>query len=40
VFYIDVAGHAQEAHVAAALSALQAQSSFFKVLGSFPLDPH
>ena len=40
VFYIDVAGHAQEAHVTAALSALQAQSSFFKVLGSFPLDPH
>ncbi len=40
IFYIDLAGHAQEPDVAAALSALQVQSSFFKVLGSFPLDPH
>lgn len=40
VFYIDVAGHAQDPAVAAALDELRAQSSFFKVLGSFALDPH
>jgi len=40
IFYIDLAGHQQEAHVAAALDELRAQSSMFKVLGSFPLDPH
>jgi chorismate mutase/prephenate dehydratase len=40
IFYIDLAGHQQEPHVAAALEALRAQSSMFKVLGSFPLDPH
>ena len=40
IFYIDVAGHPQEPAVAAALDELRAQSSMFKVLGSFPLDPH
>jgi len=40
VFFIDLAGHPQETHVAAALDALRAQSSFFKLLGSFPLDVH
>jgi chorismate mutase/prephenate dehydratase len=40
VFFIDLAGHPQEPHVAAAIEALRAQSSFFKLLGSFPLDVH
>ncbi|MEY4427493.1 MAG: hypothetical protein RLZZ182_182 [Pseudomonadota bacterium] len=40
VFYIDLAGHQQEPAVAAALGELQAQSSMFKLLGSFPLDLH
>lgn len=40
VFFIDLAGHPQEANVAAALQALKAQSSFFKLLGAFPLDAH
>ncbi len=40
VFFVDLAGHPQEANVAAALQALKAQSSFFKLLGAFPLDAH
>jgi chorismate mutase/prephenate dehydratase len=39
-FYIDIAGHAAQDNVAAALDALRAQCSFFKVLGSYPLDVH
>lgn len=40
VFYIDLAGHAEDPAVAAALAELRAQCSFFKMLGSFPLDIH
>ncbi len=40
VFFIDLAGHPSQAHVAAALDELRAQCSFFKVLGSYPLDVH
>jgi chorismate mutase/prephenate dehydratase len=38
VFYIDLAGHPEQDHVAAALGELRAQCAFFKVLGSYPLD--
>jgi chorismate mutase / prephenate dehydratase len=37
-FYIDLAGHGSEAHLAQALQALQAQCAFFKVLGSYPVE--
>jgi chorismate mutase/prephenate dehydratase len=37
-FYIDLAGHSSEAHLAQALQALQAQCAFFKVLGSYPVE--
>ena len=40
VFFIDLAGHPAQDNVAAALQELRAQCSFFKVLGSFPLDVH
>lgn len=40
VFFIDLAGHPSQANVAAALDELRAQCSFFKVLGSYPLDVH
>ena len=40
VFYIDLAGHPAQANVAAALDELRAQCSFFKVLGTYPLDAH
>jgi chorismate mutase/prephenate dehydratase len=36
VFFIDVEGHAEEPHVAAALEALRARASLFRVLGSYP----
>ena len=39
-FFIDLAGHPAQDNVAAALQELRAQCSFFKVLGSFPLDVH
>jgi chorismate mutase / prephenate dehydratase len=39
-FYIDLQGHPDEPHVAAALVALRAQCDFFKLLGSYPLDTH
>lgn len=35
-FYVDVLGHAQDAHVERAFTALQDQAAFFKVLGSYP----
>lgn len=35
-FYIDLAGHVTDAPVAAALSELQAQCAFYKVLGCYP----
>jgi chorismate mutase/prephenate dehydratase len=40
VFFIDLAGHPAQDNVAAALGELRAQCSFFKVLGSYPLDVH
>lgn len=36
-FYIDVAGHPSQAHVAAALKELQGLCAFFKVLGAYPV---
>jgi chorismate mutase/prephenate dehydratase len=39
-FYIDIAGHPQEEHVATALQALRGVCAFFKVLGTYPVDVH
>jgi chorismate mutase/prephenate dehydratase len=39
-FYIDVEGHPDQPHVAAALKELRAVCAFFKVLGTYPLDVH
>jgi chorismate mutase/prephenate dehydratase len=36
VFYIDVEGHRQDTNLARALGALEAKTSFLKVLGSYP----
>jgi chorismate mutase / prephenate dehydratase len=36
-FYIDLAGHAQQPQVAAALSELRSLCAFYKVLGSYPI---
>ena len=36
-FYIDIAGHPAQPNVAAALADLQALSSFYKMLGGYPL---
>jgi len=36
-FYIDIAGHPSQPHVHAALTELQAQCAFYKVLGAYPL---
>jgi chorismate mutase/prephenate dehydratase len=35
-FYVDIEGHAQDAKVAQALTELQSQAAYFKVLGSYP----
>jgi chorismate mutase/prephenate dehydratase len=35
-FYIDIAGHVSQPHVAAALHELQSLCAFYKVLGSYP----
>jgi chorismate mutase / prephenate dehydratase len=40
LFYIDLAGHATDAAVAMVLQDLRGQCTFFKLLGSFPLDTH
>ena len=39
-FYIDLQGHPDEPAVAAALAELRAACSFFKLLGTYPLDVH
>ena len=39
-FYVDLEGHPDEPHVAAALKELRAVCAFFKVLGSYPVDLH
>jgi len=39
-FYIDLVGHPDEAHVAAALKALREVCAFFKILGTYPVDVH
>jgi len=36
-FYIDLQGHVEQPHVAAALKELQAGCAFFKMLGSYPV---
>lgn len=36
VFFIDIEGHVEEPHVAAALAELKAQASLYRVLGSYP----
>jgi chorismate mutase/prephenate dehydratase len=36
VFFIDIEGHADEPHVARALTALKQRASLFRVLGSYP----
>ena len=36
-FYIDIAGHPDDAPVAAAMAELRAQCTFWKVLGSYPV---
>ena len=38
-FYIDIDGHPQQPHVAAALADLRRLSAFYKVLGSYPVAP-
>ncbi len=35
-FYVDIEGHAHDVKVAQALTELQSQAAFFKVLGSYP----
>ena len=35
-FFIDFAGHLQDAPVRSALDAVQADAAFFKILGSYP----
>jgi chorismate mutase/prephenate dehydratase len=37
LFFIDVEGHQQDAHVAAALAALRAKAPYLKILGSYPV---
>ncbi len=36
IFFIDIDGHAEDAHVARALRALERRASLFRVLGSYP----
>ncbi|KAB8141465.1 prephenate dehydratase [Chloroflexia bacterium SDU3-3] len=37
IFLVDINGHREEPHVAAALTRLRARTGFFKVLGSYPV---
>jgi len=39
-FYIDLEGHPEQPHVAAALKELRAVCAFFKLLGTYPIDVH
>jgi chorismate mutase/prephenate dehydratase len=39
-FHIDLQGHPQQPHVAAALAELRAVCAYFKLLGSYPIDLH
>jgi chorismate mutase/prephenate dehydratase len=39
-FYIDLQGHPDQPHIAAALRELRAVCAFFKILGTYPLDVH
>jgi chorismate mutase / prephenate dehydratase len=39
-FYVDLQGHPDEPKVSAAMNGLRAVCSFFKVLGTYPLDAH
>ena len=39
-FYIDLQGHPDEPHVAAALKELRGVCAFFKLLGTYPIDVH
>jgi chorismate mutase/prephenate dehydratase len=39
-FYIDLAGHPDDARVATALEELRSTCAFFKVLGTYPVDTH
>jgi chorismate mutase/prephenate dehydratase len=39
-FYIDLAGHPDQPHVAAALGELRSVCAFFKLLGTYPIDVH
>ena len=39
-FYIDLQGHPDQPHVAAALGELRSVCAFFKLLGTYPIDVH
>ena len=39
-FYIDLQGHPDEPHIAAALAELRSVCAFFKLLGTYPIDAH
>ena len=39
-FYIDLQGHPDQPHVAAALAELSGVCAFFKLLGTYPIDAH
>ena len=39
-FYIDLQGHPDQPHVAAALTELREVCAFFKLLGTYPIDVH
>ncbi len=39
-FYIDLQGHPNQPHVAAALQELRGVCAFFKLLGTYPIDVH
>ena len=39
-FYVDLEGHPDQPHVAAAMRELRAVCAFFKVLGTYPVDVH